>query len=339
MNKFSRTVDIEKMNQSKQRTMEHVMEHINTVPSKKFRLKSFMRPVLLPAFVLIFALVVVLLPKGASPIDERVILSEMASEKAAEIAYISSSFIGLESASLSGNYQFLDTSTNTEFENDSAKINLYFDTLRLFLEEDFVQDTISVTVLENDDFEQLLKFTIEDQVYQFYITINEDSIEGELHIGTKIFSVSGTYKQTDDELSITLRSIRGTDSISIEYKSETNQEVETKFQIKSRINGVEETKEIKVSIEDNESKVEIKEGENEYLLKKELEDGSVQYKLEYKLNGVQGNATITETTNNDGNTTYNYRIKEGNVEKDISAEKPDHGYENDSKKDKGNSKT
>ena len=57
----------------------------------------------------------------------------------------------------------------------------------------------------------------------------------------------------------------------------------------------------------------------EFLLKKEIEDGLSKYKLEYKVNGVTGNVDITEEIDTEGNVIYAYKIKEGNIEKNINS--------------------
>lgn len=326
MAKLSRNIDPIQMNQAKQRSMAIVMDQIDQEPSHRSILRSLFKPVLIPTFLLIFALVVTFFPNNVLP-DEPVVLNALESERVAEIAYISTSFIVLESANVSNFYQFLDTSDTTEFEQETEKINVYFDALRIFLEDDFLQDNVSITVLEEGDYDQLIEFTLNDNVYQLYMTIIDDVITGELLVGTKTFTVTGTFEHRDDEFSISLDAIHGSDSVSIEYESEINSETEIKYQIHSQINGVEESKEVKIAFENNERKVEIKEGNNEYLLKKEFEGNIFTYKLEYTINGIDGSAKIIEGTDSNGNTTYSYQIKEGNIEKEIDKQKPDYGYD------------
>lgn len=328
MNKLSRTIDTEKLAQSKERTMNFVMDQINVAPAKTHNFKSiFFRPVLIPAFVLLIAFVLIFSPNAIGPVDNSVTLNAMASEKVAEISYISSSFVVLQSTPYTNVAYFLDSSEQTAFETDTSKINLYFDTLKIFLEEDLLKDNISTTVLRGEEFDQLVEFTIEERLYKFYISIENELINGELHIGSSIFTVTGSYKETDDELEITLVSYQGTDYISIEYKSENKEESETKYQIQSNINGIEESKEVKLSFENNESKVEITEGDNEYLLKKEIEGNLYQYKLEYKIDGIDGSAIIIEELDELGNISYSYQIKEGNIEKEIKKDKPNYDYD------------
>jgi len=310
------------MNESKLRTMDVVMDQIHQHQSKSSIFGFLLKPVLIPAAILIIALVVINFPKGNSPIDEPIVLSSTESERIAEIAYLSTNLFVLGEPSVSNSIQFLDTSDTTEFESESERINLYFDTLRVFLEDDLLQDQVAISILENEDFEQLMEFSLRDTTYQLYMTIQGEIITGELHVGDQIFTFSGTVTQENDEFSIELDAISGTDKVTISYSTEGNQSFEKKYNIQSQIDGISENKEVYISFENNESKVVISENDNQYLLKKELEGTIFVYKLEYKINGVNGQATIIEGTDLDGNATYSYHIKEGDVEKEINQRKP-----------------
>jgi hypothetical protein len=293
-------------------------------------LRKVYRVSLVPTLLLLIALVMILSPTGDNPPDNTITLSAFESQKLAEISYISSSLIGATIIVDNTLFARLATGDTTEFEDNDEQINLYFDTLKVFLEDENFYDSVTVTVLlEGSEFDQLIEFELNGNIYQFYITIEDGVITGELTIGIKTFAVTGTFEETTEELKIVLEATNGNDYINIEYKTESEDEIESNYQIQQRINGIESSKEIKISIEDEESKVEIKEGQNEYTLQKEIEDGVVQYKLEYKINGTEGSATISEQVDVDGNVSYNYRVSEGDEEKDVHHNKPDYDYDDE----------
>ncbi len=123
-----------------------------------------------------------------------------------------------------------------------------------------------------------------------------------------------------------LTAYNGDNFVQVTYKIETDdEETETKFTLVSYIDGVEKEVFMKISIEEDEYKITIEEEGNEFTFKREVEDdGEITYKLKYKVNGVEGEIKITESINDLGETIYEYKIKEGDLEVDTERDEPDH---------------
>lgn len=335
MRKLQRSIDPITMEQSKQRTINRVMNRIEDQKQTSFSFKYILRPALVPALVLIIALVILFNgPTEVNPPNPPTgDISAFESEKIAEISYISSSFIGSSITVSTNALQFLADTDETEFETENDTFNVYFDTLRVFLNDDF-SSLITVTELTDEAFDYLITFDVNGHPYQYYLSRDGDTITGELVINAQIFTVTGSIEETIEdgvvvETTFEIQAISGSDYVHIEYKTESEDEIETKYTITSRINNVEKEQEIKISHEEDESSVEIQDGENQYTLQKELENGVIEYKLEYQINGVEGEAKIIERVDTNGNTTYAYQIKEGDVEKEIEKGKPSYNFDDD----------
>ena len=77
-------------------------------------------------------------------------------------------------------------------------------------------------------------------------------------------------------------------------------------------------------------KIDVKDGEDSYTFKQETEDeGEVEYKLTYNVDGVSGTVKITEYTNELGEVVYEYKISEGNRERDVERGRPDYDFDDD----------
>ena len=128
----------------------------------------------------------------------------------------------------------------------------------------------------------------------------------------------------ENETKMVLTATNGENTIKITYKTETEaNEQETKFEIEKDINGVETEIQLKISIEDDEYKLEIEDGFNHYEFKSEIEDDGIVYKLEYEVDGVEGEIKIYETTDLEGNVVYVYEINEGDFEIEVEKEEPE----------------
>jgi hypothetical protein len=334
MTKMNRNIDESRMNRSKEKTMEYVL---NTISKETPTVNSWFKPriLMMSPLVLIIALVIMLtLPNNNPPGTNPITISAYESEKIAEISYITTSFIG---ASVSVNNSLLlslAVGETTEFEDNDELVNLYFDTLRVFLEDDVFSDSLTVTYVEDDPNSVIILFTVEETSYELHVTFDGSDFSGTLVIAGVIYDVFGNLEDTEEKMNLSFEAKNGQDIVSIEYESEQkSDEIETKYQVHQRIGNVESNKEIKVSQEGNENSVEIKEGNNEYKLAKEMEDGQCQYKLEYKINSVEGEAVIKEQTDVNGNTTYNYQVKEGDTEKEYNQNKPNYDYDDDDDED------
>ena len=137
-------------------------------------------------------------------------------------------------------------------------------------------------------------------------------------------SEEGNQEETEQKMVLT--AYNGDNFVQVTYKIETDdEETETKFTLVSYIDGVEKEVFMKISIEEDEYKITIEEEGNEFTFKREVEDdGEITYKLKYKVNGVEGEIKITESINDLGETIYEYKIKEGDLEVDTERDEPDH---------------
>ena len=127
-----------------------------------------------------------------------------------------------------------------------------------------------------------------------------------------------------------LTAYNGDNFVQVTYKIEVeDDETETKFTLVSYIDGIEKEVFMKISVEEDEYKITIEEEGNEFTFKREVEDEETTYKLKYKVNGVEGEIKIIETVNDLGETVYEYKIKEGDVAKDVEKDEPGHHSDDD----------
>lgn len=135
----------------------------------------------------------------------------------------------------------------------------------------------------------------------------------------------------ENETKMMLIAHNGEDTIKIMYKTEVeDDETTTKFDMEQTIAGVTTNIALKISIEEDEYKVDIQDGEDSFTFKQETEeDGVVEYKLTYNVDGVSGTVKITESVDENGELVYDYKISEGNRQKDIQRGRPDYDFDDD----------
>ncbi|AIO18403.1 hypothetical protein KQ51_00520 [Candidatus Izimaplasma bacterium HR1] len=336
MTKMNRRIDETRMNESRDKSIDFVL---CSIAPKTTRQPFFTRTrtMLLSTFVLIIALVVMFVIPNTNTPGTPVTINAYESERIAEVTYLTTSLIGSNIVLSNTDMMLLDnniiiTADNetTEFEDNDELINLYFDTLRVFLEDDLFQNSITTTISEDDPNTHIITFSIQEIEYVLTVTFLNNTFSGTLSVGGVTYDVTGKLEESIDELKLELEAVNGDDYVHIEFVSEQDEnEIERKYQIHERINNVEKEQEIKVSLEENEYQIEIKDGENEYRLEKEMEGSEYQYKLEYKINGIEGEAIITESVDVNGNIVYQYQIKEGSNEKEIEHGRPNYEHEDD----------
>lgn len=130
--------------------------------------------------------------------------------------------------------------------------------------------------------------------------------------------------EEENETKMVLIATNGEDTLKVVYKTETEEdETTTKFYLEQTIDGVMREIQLKISEEEDEFKVDIKDGENEFTFKREVEEEGTVYKLTYTVDGVSGTVKIIETVDENGETVYEYQIKEGNIEKNTERGKPE----------------
>jgi len=326
MDKLNRKVDTNKLEFSKQRTIDYVMTKINEKKSiwsifKPIKLK-FVMTALTVVLLIAVAIITNLNPSSITPT-----LSEVKTKKLVETSYISATIIANTAITATNTtpLSFVQLADNeTEFEKNITDFNRYFDMLKVFIDEENFSDMAIIEEIEDMEYQYKLSYSVDNKEYVIYLSVNEkNEINGEITISGKTMTLEGRIEDKNDEFSLELVARKGKDFIVIEYESEFEDEIQKKYYIKQDINGVYIEKEVTVEIEDDETKVEIKEGNNSYKLEKYLENGVTIYYLEYEVNNLEGEAFITETNDQFGKTTYSYNIKESGIEKDIDLDDPD----------------
>ncbi|MCF7927101.1 MAG: hypothetical protein K9L74_05950 [Candidatus Izimaplasma sp.] len=342
MKNYNRDINNERMSQSKQRVMRSVMNKIHEEkPSFLEQIKAVFSSKLMTALSLslgVLVLVFVVNFTIGTPADNTPrTLSAYESDRIAELSYISANlFTSTTELNNTSNLIRLNTTDTTSLEDNLDEFNTYFDMLKVFLNDDGLENSVTVETLEDSDYDYKLAFNVNDQPYEFYITIQEDdSIIGTLIINELSLDVTGKIESENTEEKIKLQAQNNNNYVSIEYKFEQDQEQETKkdFSIESNINGIISTKTIIITKDTSEQKIEILDNNNYYELKKEIENINEVFKLNYEVQGKRGQAVINELLDGEGNITYSYRIKEGNVEKEIETNRPNHSYNRSNEQD------
>jgi len=273
-------------------------------------------------------------------------------ETLATLSYLSGGFLDSDpTENMSGDFtlsseEFAQLTTTeeddeTEIEEEIDQVNVYMHRLKTFMNNG--TDSFGSAVEQESDnelYEFMLTFTIDEEEYVIYYNVDEEgTITGILLIGEVEYTIEAVNtledklqlgdgegeeeqeEESDTEHKMVLIATNGDDSIEVTYKVE-EEGAETKFNMVKNINGVQTTAFLKISNEDNEHKIVVRENENEYAFKREQEEEGMVYKLQYQVNGVEGEVRITETTDEEGQVMYQYRIKEGNKEVDVERGKP-----------------
>ena len=323
--KLNREIDELRVEQSKERTIDSVMERIG----KKKSFWSIFKPVRLRVALSVFSIILVIglgiilsLPQTQNPRT----LSEFETKKLVETSYMSASIISNATiTSVSTSLSFVPLmDMETEFEKNIDDFNYYFNMLKVFVDEDNFYDLANFEVLENGLYDYKISYSVNDKEFVFLVTIGEDGeISGEITIGNKTLIVEGTLEEKANSLELDLIARKNDDYIIIEFKSETDDEIEKKYFVKQSINGVYLEKEITIEKEMDETKVEIKQGNDQYLLEMYENNDKTVYYLEYEVNDLEGEVYITEDIDSLGKTVYRYHISEDGIEKDIDLDDPD----------------
>lgn len=327
MDKLNRVFNETKMNESKTRTIDFVMEEIIVEKRRQF---SFNKRLMLSMSLTIFLVLIMLSINTGSngPGTSTYVLNAASISRVSEATYITGNLLASETFVNSSMLQMLSDDDSFDFETDIDEFNKYFDVLKVFLDDDPI-DIPEITEYVGEDYQNTIRYMVEGNEYVFHVNYDGEKVIGELIVGTIVYQVTGTIIETKDDTSVDIESRSGSNYIKLKYVKEQSTETETKYEIESNINGVYREKEIKVERGLEESSVEIHENENEYSLKKELEDSGVVYKLEYKIGTVEGEAEITEHISN-GVKQYAYNIEEDGKQKEIDKDNPNHfGHEKD----------
>lgn len=352
MSKYNRYIDENKMNESKAKTIDFVMNEINVSARRKFGLSFPKFALTLTVLVIVAISILVLNPFGSNvpiPDPKPIVLTKFETEKLAELSYISGRLIAanlsldkdlfysqLSNPYVQSSLTMLDIDDPTEFETNINEFNTYFDMLKIFLEEDTFRNAITITSITESDYDTQIEFFVDGKLYTFLVIVIDEEITGELTINSQVFDVVGTYEETDKELKLELTASSGSDYIKIKYQTESEDEIEKKYEIEQNIGGVLKVKEIEVTLEIGEETVEITENNDSYKLKKEMEDTTVIYRLTYKIDEQEGEAAIYETIDINGATVYSYQITEGDKYKEVELNDPDEDEEENEQEDEEN---
>ncbi|XMB72319.1 hypothetical protein RJI07_00080 [Mycoplasmatota bacterium WC30] len=335
MMKYNRDIDEFKLNQTQMKTIDIVMNRIESRP-KKITFFSKYRTLVL-AFSLSIVVALTLIFATETPTPTPITLSEFSTEKIVETTYLSGSIIAnsirvANPLSLLG-LSILADDDITEFEQNIDEFNQYFDMLKIFIDDSDFNQAVVIETLTEGEYSTKMTYSIDGNNFEFLLNINDNIIIGILSIDTITMNVTGEITETDNSLELDLTASNQDNFIEILYETETKDEVEKKYTIKQDINGVYSEKEVKVSYSQDEVEVQIHQGEDEYKLKKESSNGVTVYKLEYKINDLEGEAYITETLDIFGNATYTYNISEDGIEKEIDKADPDDDYDDEDEED------
>ena len=332
MEKYNREFNEQRIELSKSRTIDNVMDRIRT--EKTFW--SFFKPIKMKLVMTVIAavlLVVVIFATNQPTVPYTPIaLTEYQTKKLVETSYMSASIISnatISAATTTLSYLPL-ADQETEFEKNIDDFNYYFNMLKVFIDDETFMNNAVFENLTDSIYDYKISYLVDNKEYVFYLKIDESGeITGEITIGSKVLTVEGTFEEKSDGVSLDLVARSNNDYINIEYESETDDEIQKKYKIKQSINNVYLEKEITIEIEDDQTKVSISQGEDSYNLEKYSENGVTVYYLEYEVNDLDGEVYITESIDEFGKTVYSYHINEQGLEKDIDLDDPDEDDEDD----------
>jgi hypothetical protein len=329
--KYNRILDEIQLNNSKEKNIEAVMDRVLAKRSFKFNLKSFKLIGASFVIILVFGLSYVLFSNQSTPEIE---LTEYSSDRIVETSYLTGNIIAYSVKQVNTvnlvKLSFMQLAdTETEFEQGIDEFNQYFDMLKVFIDDEDFNKNNTIQYLTDSDYQILIQYIVDDNQYDFYLTIDGEELDGILHIDNLEFQVAGELIETENEYFLELLATNGENYISIEYSSETKDESEKEYKIKQLVDGIETEREVKVKEIDGKVTVEINEGNNEYKLDKITNGEDSVYFLEYEINELEGEVYITETIDQFDKTIYSYHIEEDGFEKEIELEDPDDDEEDE----------
>ncbi|ERJ12142.1 hypothetical protein [Haloplasma contractile] len=242
----------------------------------------------------------------------------------------------------SNSIQFLSSSgtdENLEIESELDEVNNYFNKLKAFMDQGLDSAiTINEQTSTHEDYDKEMTYTINGNEYTVYFSLESETEEDEdgdeeAELEEQSFILSGMIVIEGVEYTIVgEKEIEGNESEmwfettddetgNYVYVEIANESGEQYFAIETEIDGIEKSAELQFEQEKDETKVELELYDNDiesyYELSKETENGKSVYKLEYEINNTEGEVIITEVTDEDGNTSYNYNIKENGNTKDL----------------------
>lgn len=317
MNKINREFDDSKFEMIKQRSIDNVLESVKEK-------RRFFIPRKSLSLVLMIFLVVLTVPFALKLNDGNGDISaNLDSELISTLAYVSSAMLNDEIVlANSTSIMFLADGDDPLVESELDDINIYFDKLKYFVDYTVPFEDILLTEHLLNDYLYTITFTLDDVVYTMNFNIEDDILTGEMLFSDKTFDLAGTYINNDTEQTFEIEAISGLDSMKVSVNTEnTTEETKLKLQIQSKIANQVKEKTIEIKDENDEQIVVITEGDSEFKLKKEV-TAEYTYKFEYKIGTTEGVLEIEETVDDQGNSEYNYTIKENGNEKVVTKPEP-----------------
>ncbi|QLY39792.1 hypothetical protein HF295_02500 [Hujiaoplasma nucleasis] len=317
--KYNRDIDEHKIHEAKIRNMDYVLNHIE----EKKSIFSIFTQVRFKLILSIFSFIIMIVigislfdqpdKPQPNPVVSVVEMSHEDQQKIVETTYLSGNIIvnSLQPSISAMAYYEL----STKFKDYSQSFDQYFQMLKPFIDqEDF--STFEVIELEDDTYDYQINYQVQEETYSFkYSHLNSTSIIGQMIVRDITLNVTGKIEKDDESLEVEILAESGQDYIKIAYESKIeSDESKKEYQIEEMINGIFRNIEIDLKYENNEVKLEMIENENSYELTKEIGD-TITYKLEYDIDGVEGEGRITESIV-DGQIIYRYMIEEGDIEEE-----------------------
>ncbi len=329
MDKLNREFDETRINASKIKTIEIVMDRINSKPSFSSFFQVFKLKYVTTLFVFVIVVAIVIATSINNPVQPPQ-LTEIQKEKLVETSYMSANIISnsiVNATTLSLTKLALLSEEQTEFEKNIDDFNMYFNMLKVFIDEENIMENAEIETLVDSDYDYRIVYSVGFKEYEFFLAFDNQKITGIINIGQKQLTVDGIFHETSDSFKLDLEARQNDDYIKIKYNSSNDSAIEQKYEIEQEINGVYLEKEVKVKSNNNKTTVEIDEENAQYKLEKYLENGDTIYYLEYEIGDSSGEAYIIETTNDLNQTIYQYSISEDGLEKEIELEDPDEDEE------------
>lgn len=339
MSRLHIKIDPEQMNQSKKRTIQKVMNNIDSqhVEHVRKRRLSFSKESIIFSFMLVIALIVMITVGDNNGTVE---IQAYETKEIANTTYLTAGIISMSNTvnDLSVSTGFvqlglMESLGSTNFEQNINQFNYYFDMLRVYVDQVDLQEIITFEELIDSEFDYKLSYVLDNQLHEFYISQNKTFLSGELHIENTVFIVEGTLEKNNNEIGLELVAYNGEDYVKISYTNEIDDEIEKKYHIEQKMDQVIIQREITVKIEDDETVVEIKEDNAEYKISKTVLTDGIVYEVEYEVGNQEGEVEILITIDEFGNEVFRYDISENGEEVEIDLDDPDEDDEHHDEED------
>mgnify|MGYP000877037857 CR=1 FL=1 len=227
--------------------------------------------------------------------------------------------------------------TTTESDNPLYDSKLVFTVNELnfiiyYTTDEITGDITGLIIVDGIEYvmEAYTEFSEDPETGEGVIEEDDDELDGEETTEDELDAEEPNEDSNNEESKMVMVATNGEDSIKVTYKSEKEDGEETlKFHMVETRAMIEREIKLKIKSEDDSYKVTVEEDGNEYSFKRNIEEGKVIYSLKYDVDGVKGEVKINETTDENGNVSYQYRIRENGKDSEVEKGKPDKEHEED----------